>query len=647
MQEYAVDFAYLCYEKRRLKGIDIIKAIVLCISVGFLTTDALGQDVLDVAVTVHSEGGQAEAGQVDFSWFNTYGKSPTEFTIEEWRSIIDASWGDGLDTSAKLALFDTWWNEIDTRFGAFHGIDLDLNALRDRYRPEIEAGVSKGRFSGIMTQFTYQLKEMHTYLFDIPLRNTSMNKGVPMLSLGLYGNNRRFGALLTPLEDSTLVVYEALSGHPIGLERGDLVLGYDGVRWKDIYPRLFEAELPLFLNPVHASTDEGNYHYAMQSAGLNWHLFDTLDVVKYSSGDTLHFDTNLLSNLTPVIWGKEQIPPPGVPWPSRTQGNRVGWGIIDNTNIGMVTVTSWSFDAQFDIRAKFENAVDDMMNVHDADGIIFDFRYNTGGGALAREGLQLLFNEAVPTVGFDRRVAGSADHFVMEPDPLRREANLVIQGSSGSYYAKPIAILIGPGSISAGELEARRMSFHSLARIFGLPAGGGNTGSDFISIGDSNWFVSRANSAQYLASNREYITRTALQPDERVWFERDDVAQGVDTVIKAAMDWISTHPTAVEETPGEAKLSPNDFSITAFPNPFDDQVTLEIKLASPAVVKMELYDVLGRHIYSLLDDQLPPGSHRFSWNGLDAAGNEVAPGIYFWRLKTDEHIDSGRFVKTQ
>ncbi len=73
----------------------------------------------------------------------------------------------------------------------------------------------------------------------------------------------------------------------------------------------------------------------------------------------------------------------------------------------------------------------------------------------------------------------------MEPDPQRREANLVIRPDVNTFFDKPIAILIGPGSISAGELEARRLSFHPNARIFGLPAPGGNTSSDFISIGDN------------------------------------------------------------------------------------------------------------------------------------------------------------------
>lgn len=580
-----------------------------------------------------------QAQNSGFSWKDTYGKSPTAFTVADWQSVIDATWGDGADTDEKLAIFDSWWDEIDNRFGAFHDLDVNIDTLRARYRPQIEAGVSHGRFSGIMTHFTYQLQELHTYLFDPSVRNTAMTKGVPQMVIGQFGTNARFGALLTPLEDSTLVVYEVLPNHPLGLEPGDVVLGYDGVQWKDIYPRLLEAELPLFLNPVHASTEEGNYYYAMHAAGLNWHLFDTIDVVKYSSGDTLHFETNLLNNENRAIWGKEQIAPPGVAWPNRFANSRVGWGIIEETNIGLITVTSWSFDAVFDIRAKFEQAVAEMVFTHEADGIIFDFRFNTGGGALAREGLQILFNTTVPTIGFDQRVFGSDDRLSMEPDPLRLETNLVIRGWASTFYDGPIAVLIGPGAISAGELEARRMSFHPNARIFGLPAAGGNTGSDFIQISDPSWFVSRGHSAQYLASNHEYITRTALQPDERIWFERDDVAQGIDTVIKAAMSWIASDPTSNEASPDQVSLGLN---VDQYPNPFGRHATLAFNLHAPTDVRIAVYDMLGRKVVGLLDTSLHSGRHEVMWDGHDQSGNPVAAGTYFWRITAGDQVATGK-----
>ncbi|MCL4708618.1 T9SS type A sorting domain-containing protein [bacterium] len=579
----------------------------------------------------------------DFSWAKMHGKSPTKFTAKDWRPIIDAVWGQGLPTAQKLQIFDRWWNEVDLQYGAFHNFAPDIFALRDHYRPEIEAGVSRGRFAAIMNHFTFKLNELHTWAYDIRVSFTTLRKGVPVLVVGQWGTNQHFGAVLTPLPDSSLLVYKSLPNHPLGLVPGDLVLGYDGVLWKDIYPTLLEAELPLALNIVNAATEEANTYYLLQSAGLNWHLFDTIDIVKYGTGDTLHFSTNLLANENRIMWGSEQIDVPGVKWPDRTNGRRVSWGVMTGTKVGYVYVTSWAADAQNTILVQFRNAVDSLMHHTETDGIIFDFRFNTGGTALARDGLVLLFNQTVATVGFDRRVRGE-DHFAMQPDPQRPASALVIRGDPNTFYNKPIAILIGPGSISAGELEARRLAFHPRARIFGKAAAGGNTGSDNINLGNSDWSAMLATGPQYLVSTHEYLSHKALEPHEKVWFDRDDVARGEDTVVKAAMAWIAKQTTGVAD---EASGSlPTQFMLQQnYPNPFNPSTAITYQLPLNSEVKLAVYNIAGQLVRKLVDgERQSAGAHTITWDGKDESGKLAASGVYVYRLETVSRVDSQKMI---
>ena len=583
--------------------------------------------------------------KTDFSWNKEYGKSTTKFTATEWQQVIDATWGQGISTTEKLEIFDFWFNEIHLTYAGFHNDNVDIFALRDRYRPEIEAGVTRGRFSGIMNHFTYQLNELHTYIFDVPVWATTKNKGIPLLTVGQWGLNRHFGALLTPLEDSTLVVYKAVANHPIGLEPGDVVLGYDGMAWKDIYPTLLEAELPIFYNSVNASTKEANDYYLLQAAGLNWHLFDTIDIMKYGSSDTLHYSTNLLAGQNTTLWGSEQVDVPGVTWPNRSNGDRVSWGVVAGTKVGYVYVTSWTFDLQFNIRAEFEQAVDSLMHHTETDGIIFDFRYNTGGGALAREGLTLLFNNTVQTVGFDRKVRGT-DPFLMEPDPLRQWTNLIVRGNSTTFYDKPIAILIGPGSISAGELEALRMSFHPNARLFGKTAPGGNSGSDFIDIvGNDDWFASLSNSAMYRFNKNahDYIIHIGLEPDTKVWFNRDDVANGTDTVVESAIAWINDEQTGITITDSEAL--PKNYQLKQnYPNPFNPTTTIQYSLPSASEVRLTIHAATGESVRLAVSEMQPAGKHAYIWDGRNDWGNHVASGIYFYQLSSGDFKQTRKMI---
>ena len=180
--------------------------------------------------------------------FNHIPKGPGHYTVEDWQAVIDSTWGQGLPTADKLAIFDTFWNTIDDDFAGFQNLDVNWDSLRDVYRPEVEAGVSRGRFAGIMSHLKLALREAHTVVLDEGVWGDSLEPGVPLLvNQGAYhyADHGHFGAGLTPLPDSSSVVYKVVDSHPLGLELGDVVLGYDGLPWKDLYRELLDAQLPV------------------------------------------------------------------------------------------------------------------------------------------------------------------------------------------------------------------------------------------------------------------------------------------------------------------------------------------------------------------------------------------------------------------
>ncbi len=235
-------------------------------------------------------------------------KKPGHYSREDWKEVIDSVWGPGLPTAQKLEIFDTAWDTINAKYAAFQNLDVNIDSLRDLYRPEIENGISRGRFAAIMSHFSLAMKECHTVIMDVPVNwGTQITPGIPLFVIGPWYNNARFGASLTPLPDSSLLVYRALPNHTLGLVAGDIVLGYDGIPWKELYKELLNAQLPLSLNWVWGSNDKSITHCILSSAGLNWHLFDTIDIVKYETGDTLHLSASLLSNQSGTVWGNEQL----------------------------------------------------------------------------------------------------------------------------------------------------------------------------------------------------------------------------------------------------------------------------------------------------------------------------------------------------
>ncbi|MCP4634766.1 MAG: T9SS type A sorting domain-containing protein [candidate division Zixibacteria bacterium] len=79
-----------------------------------------------------------------------------------------------------------------------------------------------------------------------------------------------------------------------------------------------------------------------------------------------------------------------------------------------------------------------------------------------------------------------------------------------------------------------------------------------------------------------------------------------------------------------------------YPNPFNAQTEIEYLLRSPANVKLDVYDILGRRIKTLVDGFNTEGPHRVLWDGKNANGESVASGIYFYRLSGDDFSVSKR-----
>ncbi len=84
-----------------------------------------------------------------------------------------------------------------------------------------------------------------------------------------------------------------------------------------------------------------------------------------------------------------------------------------------------------------------------------------------------------------------------------------------------------------------------------------------------------------------------------------------------------------------------------FPNPVTSGATVSFDLASGGDVRLELYDLHGARVRTLADGRWEPGRWQVTWNGMDDAGQEVAPGVYFLRLQGPDGSGSRRVVKTR
>ncbi|MBU2501124.1 M6 family metalloprotease domain-containing protein [bacterium] len=80
------------------------------------------------------------------------------------------------------------------------------------------------------------------------------------------------------------------------------------------------------------------------------------------------------------------------------------------------------------------------------------------------------------------------------------------------------------------------------------------------------------------------------------------------------------------------------------PNPFNPRTTVSFYLPQDGHVDLSVFDVGGRLINRLVSETLTAGDHSVAWTGTDTRGGRVASGVYFFRMRTGDVVDTKRVL---
>jgi hypothetical protein len=112
-----------------------------------------------------------------------------------------------------------------------------------------------------------------------------------------------------------------------------------------------------------------------------------------------------------------------------------------------------------------------------------------------------------------------------------------------------------------------------------------------------------------------------------------DINQG--KLIDAGVIPIETPDIMYADPPKRFDLSQN------YPNPFNPSTTIRFQVPQTVDVRLKVYDVGGRLVRTLVDEEKKPNVYEVVWDGHDNNGSRVASGVYFYKL------EAGSFVKTR
>ena len=157
----------------------------------------------------------------------------------------------------------------------------------------------------------------------------------------------------------------------------------------------------------------------------------------------------------------------------------------------------------------------------------------------------------------------------------------------------------------------------------------GNIDYNYTDITDTT-FTFFPDSSTYAGQNNNYIW--SLYTTEENLPEVLDGQGGVFHVILPQMD------ISLSDIPNNFRL------YNAYPNPFNPTTMIQYDLPEDSFISINIYDMIGRHVRTMLNKRITAGQRSIIWDGTDSSGQPVSAGTYFFTIKTDQFSSTKKMI---
>jgi hypothetical protein len=139
------------------------------------------------------------------------------------------------------------------------------------------------------------------------------------------------------------------------------------------------------------------------------------------------------------------------------------------------------------------------------------------------------------------------------------------------------------------------------------------------------------------------LDSTYWLPSNRLAFTRYDAIDYIPRHFLPTCDSVSGVKWIEGATDGENR--PNSFFVSQnYPNPFNPQTNFKFSLPQASHVKIDIFNILGQRIKTLVDEDMKAGVYLVDWDGKDEKGVEISSGVYFYRVTAGDFSDIRKMI---
>ncbi len=259
-------------------------------------------------------------------------------------------------------------------------------------------------------------------------------------------------------------------------------------------------------------------------------------------------------------------------------------------------------------------------------GITTIYQYSVGLSDQAY-GTAFSYNIGHPTIGFgesDEVIYVVTEGFVDSDRDLSNGfyfGDLYVSFSTdgGATWGDRVNVTNSPGSDDLYPSITRINLQGAFEEIDGYAVGGFDGVNDFT-----------------LLYQNDEVAGTFLMGDEPV--------PNFDWLLVASVDFAAIEPAGFRDRGGNGENEiPKTFALFQnYPNPFNPSTSIDYRVSERSLVKIEIFDLRGRLVRMLVNEEKETGEYAIRWNGKNRAGETVSSGIYLYKMKTGRGVVSIR-----
>ncbi len=238
-------------------------------------------------------------------------------------------------------------------------------------------------------------------------------------------------------------------------------------------------------------------------------------------------------------------------------------------------------------------------------------------------------------LGDEVQITGVVDHYIGITYILVLDTTDITIMSTGNPFSEPIILTLAQYLTDSEAYEGSLIAFSSLTMVSGTWPLSGNTAIVQISDGidtltmyiDKDTDIGNYSEPTWpkdiVGIGYQYSTSTP--PND-----------GYELLPRYYSDFLPT---------GALSLEPTSFTVTEYvleqnyPNPFNPSTKIKFDLPKPELVKIEVYNLLGRKIETLISRVMPAGKHI-----VEFTANKLPSGVYYYRIQAREFQDVKKMI---